>query len=61
MRLDEANFVNDADNVYYLDDDLDSAMNTVDEMHVPSDEEYGKMLTEDNDDVVSSNLFIVMR
>ena len=26
MRLDEANFVNDADNVYYLDDDLDSVM-----------------------------------
>ena len=50
-RLDEANFVNDADNVYYLDDDLDSAMNTVDETKIPSDEEYGKMLTEDKDDV----------
>ena len=31
MRLDEANSVNDADNVYYLDDDLNSTMNTVDE------------------------------
>ena len=51
MRLDEANFANDADNVYYLDDDLDSAMNTVDETQIPSDEEYGKMLTEDKDDV----------
>ena len=50
-RLDEANFVNDADNVYYLDDDLDSMMNTVDETKIPSDEEYGKMLTEDKDDV----------
>ena len=39
--------MNDADNVYYLDDDLDSAMNTVDETKIPSDEEYGKMLTED--------------
>ena len=36
VRLDEANFVNDADNVYYLDDDLDSAMNTVDETKIPS-------------------------
>ena len=35
MRLDEANFVNDAENVYYLDDDLDSAMNTVDETQIP--------------------------
>ena len=26
VRLDEANFVNNADNVYYLDDDLDSVM-----------------------------------
>ena len=43
--------MNDADNVYYLDDDLDSAMNTVDEAKIPSDEEYGKMLTEDKDDV----------
>ena len=43
--------MNDADNVYYLDDDLDSAMNTVDETKIPSDEEYGKMLTEDKDDV----------
>ena len=47
VRLDEANFVNDADNVYYLDDDHDSVMNTVDETKIPSDEEYGKMLTED--------------
>ena len=39
--------MNDVDNIYYLDDDLDSAMNTVDEMKIPSDEEYGKMLTED--------------
>ena len=51
VRLDEANFVNDADNVYYLNDDLDSAMNTVDEMQIPSNEEYGKMLIEDKDDV----------
>ena len=51
MRLDEANFVNDADNVYYLDDDLDSAMNTVDETKITSDEEYGNMLTEDKDDM----------
>ena len=43
--------MNDADNVYYLDDDLDSAMNAVDETKIPSDEEYGKMLTEDKDDV----------
>ena len=43
--------MNDADNVYYLDDDLDSAMNTVDETKIPSNEEYGKMLTEDKDDV----------
>ena len=51
MKLDEANFVNDADNVYYLDNDLDNAMNTVDETQIPSNEEYGKMLTEDKDDV----------
>ena len=51
VRLDEATFVNDADNVYYLDDDLDSAMSTVDETKIPSNEEYGKMLTEDKDDV----------
>ena len=51
MRLDEANFVNDVDNVYYLDDDLNSTMNTVDETQMPSDEEYGKMPVEDKDDV----------
>ena len=43
--------MNNADNVYYLDDDLDSVMNTVEETKIPSDEEYGKMLTEDKDDV----------
>ena len=51
VRLDEANFANDADNVYYLNDDLDSAMNTVDETKIPSNEEYGKVLTEDKADV----------
>ena len=51
VRLDKANFVNDADYVYYLDDDLNSTINTVDETQIPSDEEYGKMLIEDKDDV----------